>query len=153
LVNLRLSLSVFRDDEGNPRISAQSLRLQVTNWQGLEGYFGAAMTNYSANPSPHAEEPPRASSRASVSLLCEVRQGSRHWQKVRLEDLSPSGFRINGLTHVSTTVPVSIRIPGMQLLSAAIRWQSGVVIGCEFTKPLHVAVYDHLVRQSRDLSR
>lgn len=111
------------------------------------------MPSYSASTSPYPAEPPRGSNRAPVSLFCEVRQGTRPWQQVRLEDLSPCGFRITGLMNPSTKVPVSIRIPGMQLLSAEIRWEAGHVIGCEFLAPLHIAVFDHLVRQARDLSR
>ncbi len=111
------------------------------------------MTSFSAIPSPYSEDSPRGSSRAAVSLFCEVRQGTRPWQQVRLEDLSPGGFRITGLLNPSTATPVSIRIPGMQLLSAQIRWQAGTLVGCEFVQPLHVAVFDHLVRQARDLSR
>lgn len=111
------------------------------------------MTSNSAVPNSCADEPCRAAPRANVSLYCEVRQGSRPWQNVRLEDLSPSGFRITGLMNPSTMAPVSIRIPGMQLLSAEIRWQAGALVGCEFAQPLHIAVFDHLVRQVRDLSR
>jgi hypothetical protein len=125
----------------------------LTKWQGLKGYSGGDMTSFSAIPNPYSEEPPRASSRAHVSLFCEVRQGTRPWQQVRLEDLSPCGFRVAGLMNPSAMVPVSIRIPGMQLLSAEIRWQAGSLVGCEFVQPLHVAVFDHLVRQVRDLSR
>jgi hypothetical protein len=39
----------------------------------------------------------------------------------------------------------------MQLLSAQIRWIAGNLAGCEFSQPLYVAVYDHLVRQAREL--
>lgn len=84
-----------------------------------------------------------------MSLICEVRQGTRPWQRAVLEDLSASGFRITGLNQPSTASPLSIRIPGMQLLSAQIRWEAGKLVGCEFVAPLHVAVFDHLVRQAR----
>jgi PilZ domain len=95
------------------------------------------------------EDASRSTSRAPIWLVCEVRQGTRPWQQVRLDDLSPSGFRISGLFNPTTMVPLSIRIPGMQLLYAQVRWQSGVLVGCEFVQPLHVAVFDHLVRQAR----
>jgi hypothetical protein len=121
----------------------------LTNSQGLEDYSDRDMTSFSATPNPYAEEPPRGSARAGVSLICEVRQGARPWQRVRLEDLSPCGFRITGLMNATTVQPVSIRIPGMQLLSAQIRWEAGKLVGCEFVQPLHVAVFDHLVRQAR----
>ena len=109
------------------------------------------MPSYSADPNPYLADPPRGSARATVSLFCEVRQGARQWQRVRLEDLSPCGFRITGLLYPSTAAPVVIRIPGMQLLSAQIRWEAGNVVGCEFSQPLHIAVFDHLVRQARAL--
>ncbi len=111
------------------------------------------MTSATAYLPPQPHDLPRASSRAPVSLFCEVRQGTRPWQQVRLEDLSPSGFRISGLSNPTTLSPLSIRIPGMQLLAAHIRWEGGTLVGCEFAQPLHVAVFDHLVRQARDLSR
>lgn len=90
----------------------------------------------------------RGSNRAALVLACEVRQGTRSWQLVHLEDLSPTGFRIVGLSQPSTIKPLSIRIPGMQLLSAQIRWHRGNEVGCEFANPLHVAVFDHLVRHA-----
>lgn len=97
---------------------------------------------------PALTEQSRDSSRASFCLGCDVRQGTRPWQRIVLEDLSATGFRISGLAHPDQTKQLSIKIPGMQLLSAKIRWTSGIVVGCEFTSPLHVAVFDHLVRQA-----
>jgi hypothetical protein len=107
------------------------------------------MTSYPASSQYQSEDPSRSASRAAVSIVCEVRQGTRPWQRVRLEDLSPCGFRLSGLPNPTKAQPVSIRIPGMQLLSAQIRWEAGNLVGCEFAAPLHVAVFDHLVRQAR----
>lgn len=90
-------------------------------------------------------ETPRAD-RVGVSLMCEVRQGTRPWQKVRLDDLSPSGFRVNWLPNARQEVPLRIRIPGIQLLTARVCWNRQGAIGCEFAEPLHVAVFDHIVR-------
>ena len=87
--------------------------------------------------------------RASIVLLCEVRQGTRPWAMARLEDISQTGFRIAWLPNCSLEKPLRIRIPGLQVLSAAIRWQRGKAVGCEFAEPLHVAVFEHIVRQSR----
>ena len=87
-------------------------------------------------------------SRAALSLLCEVRQGSRPWKTARLEDLSPGGFRIAWLPDASTAMPLRIRIPGLQMLSARICWQRDNAIGCEFAEPLHVAVFEHVVMRA-----
>ncbi|WP_374528673.1 PilZ domain-containing protein [Novosphingobium sp.] len=86
------------------------------------------------------------STRASVGLACEVRQGTRRWQVARMEDLSERGFRLSMFNSPSIDLPVSIRIPGMQLMVAYIRWIDGDTVGCEFSSPLHVAVFEHLAR-------
>lgn len=95
-----------------------------------------------------AATPARAAPRAGVTLICEVRQGSRPWAVARLEDLSPGGFRIARLPGARAELPLRLRIPGMQLLSAEIRWMRDGAVGCEFAEPLHVAVFDHIVRSA-----
>lgn len=80
--------------------------------------------------------------------MCEVRQGTRPWKKVRLEDLSPGGFRIAWFPEASPELPLRIRIPGIQLLSARIVWENENMVGCEFAAPLHVAVFEHIVRSA-----
>jgi hypothetical protein len=87
--------------------------------------------------------------RADVALICEVRQGIAPWKMARLDDISQAGFRIALLPNTKRDVPLRIRIPGLQMLSANIRWQRDKAIGCEFTEPLHVAVFEHIVRQCR----
>lgn len=106
------------------------------------------MTSQTAHTLPDQTPPNERSRRAPLSVLCEVRQGTRPWQLVRLEDLSQAGFRLRGLNHVSMGKALNIRIPGMQLLTAQLRWQEGATIGCEFNTPLHIAVFDHLVAQA-----
>jgi len=45
-------------------------------------------------------------------------------------------------------LPLRVRIPGMQLLSADIRWMRDGAIGCAFAEPLHIAVFEHIVRRA-----
>lgn len=106
--------------------------------------------NTSAFPPSTDQDRTRTSDRALLVIACEVRQGTRPWQVVHLEDLSPTGFRITGLSQPSLGKALSIRIPEMQLLSAQIRWHRGIEVGCEFAAPLHVAVFDHLVRKANE---
>lgn len=87
--------------------------------------------------------------REDVTLLCEVRQGSAPWKMARLDDISQAGFRIAWLPNIKRDVPLRIRIPGLQMLTAKIRWQQDKAVGCEFAEPLHVAVFEHIVRQCR----
>ncbi|MEP7221062.1 MAG: PilZ domain-containing protein [Novosphingobium sp.] len=88
-------------------------------------------------------------SRAEVSLTCEVRQGQRPWAKVLLHDISETGFRIDWRPGFDIGKPIYVKIPGLQLLNAMLRWKREGMIGCEFTSKLYAPVYDHIVRQSQ----
>lgn len=87
--------------------------------------------------------------RAQVALMCEVRQGTRPWKLARLIDLSETGFRVAWLPEYDATKPLRIRIPGIEVLTAEIRWQEGRQVGCAFASPLHVAVFEHIARLSQ----
>lgn len=82
--------------------------------------------------------------RVGVVIMCEVRQGTRPWRTARLDDLSAGGFRIAWMPDARSELPLRIRIPGMQLLSARICWSRDGAIGCEFAEPLHIAVFEHI---------
>lgn len=86
--------------------------------------------------------------RAAVSLTCEIRQGTRPWKMTRLENISPAGFRIAWLPGCHKDLPLKIRIPGMQVLTAHIRWKREASVGCEFNERLHYAVFEHIARQA-----
>jgi hypothetical protein len=89
---------------------------------------------------------PARSKRVGVVLICDVRQGTRPWKKARLEDLSREGFRIANFPDARAEIPLRVRIPGLQMLSARICWQRGGAVGCQFSEPLHVAVFEHIAR-------
>jgi hypothetical protein len=115
----------------------------ITDWQLSPLKLNWQETNVNAYTSPI----PSDRNRAEVALLCEVRQGSAPWKLARLDDISEAGFRIAWLPEVRANVPLRIRIPGLQVLSANIRWQQGKSVGCEFASPLHVAVFEHILKQ------
>jgi hypothetical protein len=101
-------------------------------------------TQSGSDPDNHGRE-----TRARVALDCEVRQGVRPWKPIRLEDISPSGFKIAALLNINPDLPLRIRIPGLELLTAHVRWQRDRAVGCEFAAPLHYAVFEHIVRQAQ----
>ena len=84
--------------------------------------------------------------RAQLSIVCEVRQGTRPWKMARLSDLSETGFKLAWLPDYDPSKPLRIRISGIEMLSAKICWHEGKQTGCAFASPLHVAVFDHIVR-------
>ena len=90
----------------------------------------------------------RNAPRAEVTLLCEVRQGTAAWAMARLDDISPTGFRIAWLPNCISDKPLRIRIPGLSLLTANVVRRDGKSVGCAFKEPLHVAVFEHIVRRA-----
>lgn len=88
-----------------------------------------------------------ADQRAELAIICEAKQGLRDWARVRLDDLSPRGFKIAWFKGADKTQLLRIRIPGLQMLAAHVRWHEGDWLGCEFTSPLHEAVFAHIVSQ------
>jgi hypothetical protein len=96
----------------------------------------------------HTHVPRLSAHRVAVGLLCDVRQGTRPWARIRLEDISANGFRIPWLLNCATDFPLKIRIPGLQVLSSRICWRQGHALGCEFHVPLNEAVFEHIIRQA-----
>ncbi len=86
--------------------------------------------------------------RETVTLYCDVRQGSYGWNRVRLTELSQTGFRLEYAAKYNLSDPLRIRIAGLAPLTANIRWTASGQMGCEFERSLHIAVFDHIVKQS-----
>lgn len=93
--------------------------------------------------------PRQDSLRLGLIVQCEVRHGCEPWNKVVLRDLSRTGFRIAWTPCHKPGAKMWIRIPGLQPLSATIRWQNQAGIGCEFSTPLYEPVFDHFVRLAK----
>lgn len=87
----------------------------------------------------------RDEARAALGLYGEARQGSAPWGRVRIDELSPNGFRLTGIASADPSQPLRIRIPGLQILSGRICWHRGKSLGCEFAVPLHEAVFRHII--------
>ena len=66
----------------------------------------------------------RDDARAALSLTGEARQGMAPWSRVRIDELSPGGFRITGFANADPSQPLRIRIPGLQVLTGRV-WRSG----------------------------
>ena len=84
--------------------------------------------------------------RCEITLNCEVRVGSGSWAKIDLINLTHRGFQMDWLPNCRPGSKVWMRLPGLQALSATIRWQNITGIGCEFAAPLYEPVFEHLVR-------
>ncbi|KLE34165.1 PilZ domain-containing protein [Aurantiacibacter luteus] len=91
----------------------------------------------------------REGDRAPVDFECEIRVGTRAWRKARLADLTPGGFQVRILDMPPRGTSIFIRIPGLQMLHAEVRWTRVETAGCEFDTPLSPYIYDHIVARAR----
>ncbi len=88
----------------------------------------------------------RSAERAAVTIRCEIRLGFERWHFANLRDLSPDGFQLDWPRTVGDVGMVRIRIPGLEALTATVRWREGGKAGCQFTAPLSPYVFEHIVR-------
>lgn len=79
-----------------------------------------------------------------------VKQSDTQLFRATLSDLSVSGFKVKSYTDLDLKKPVYIRLPGIQTLSAQIKWSNYQDYGCAFTDDLHPAVLEHLMTKLRE---
>jgi hypothetical protein len=92
----------------------------------------------------------RFATRLDVCLEAKLREvGSSSRFKIAIEDLSLTGFRATTSFRLAEGQTVVVTIPTLAPLEARVAWAKGYAYGCAFDRALHVAVFDHLVRQFR----
>jgi PilZ domain len=94
----------------------------------------------------------REYNRGDVEIYADIREHGAGKHKVHIIDLSRSGFRIKSSTYIRDDRAIFLTIPGYAALEARIAWHENHLYGCEFTNQLHVAIYEHIVRQFPSLS-
>jgi hypothetical protein len=88
----------------------------------------------------------RRTCRGDVIITAEIRAFGGRKNKVNVIDLSQTGFRMECLTFIPDSHAIYLTIPSFQQMEARIIWQTEWMYGCEFGRPLYMAVYDHIVR-------
>jgi PilZ domain len=84
--------------------------------------------------------------RGAVSIHAEIREAGAGKQRISVIDLSRSGFRMHCIFFIPDDRTVYLTIPGFESMEARIAWHDDQYYGCQFTKRLHEAIYDHVIR-------
>ncbi|GAA0471460.1 hypothetical protein GCM10009096_10570 [Parasphingorhabdus litoris] len=105
---------------------------------------------HSANEYHTPQTDGRHAVREAVEAEIFIRQSDSQLFRATLSDLSVSGFRMTSYTHLDPKKLVYIRLPGIQTLSATIKWVDYQDYGCAFTNDLHPAVLEHLIKKLRE---
>ncbi len=87
----------------------------------------------------------RAETRFNLDLQVAVRERGRSDRSVTLTSLSRGGCSIAGAALFFANQDIWVKIPGLESLSAELRWTSDGRAGATFQRPLHPAVLSSYV--------
>ena len=99
---------------------------------------------------PSACESERLAARHNVLIAVKLRRPGESWFSSRVSDLSLSGFRLQSFVKLSPGMDVWIMLPGFEGRKAKVLWSRQHEAGCAFEQPLHPAIFDHILRTSRN---
>ena len=88
----------------------------------------------------------RETCRGDVAITADIRAFGGNKTRVKVIDLSQTGFRMESLTLIPDSHAIFLTIPSFAQMEARIIWQTEWLYGCKFVRPLYLAVYEHIVR-------
>jgi hypothetical protein len=94
----------------------------------------------------HHTEDGRRAERLDVNMKATLREGGSTKYVVDLLDLSVTGFRFKTSYNLNIGMRVWLNLPKLEGRQATVMWCEGFVYGCAYDQPLHMAVFDHIVR-------
>ncbi|HVF95223.1 MAG TPA: pilus assembly protein PilZ [Sphingomonas sp.] len=90
----------------------------------------------------------RRALRKSVKMRAHLRDRGQTRFEIEVTDLSMSGFRAETSFTLWPGTIVWLTLPGLAALEAVVAWRDKYKYGCAFAKPLHPAVFEHIVALS-----
>lgn len=92
---------------------------------------------------------PRKSPRVDVQAMVKLRRRAHHNFTVQAFDFSREGCKLEFHERPQLDETVWVKFEGLEGLEATVCWIDGNYIGVEFVRPIHDAVFDHLVGRFR----
>lgn len=90
----------------------------------------------------------RRALRKPVTLRARLRERGTTKFLIDVVDLSTTGFRCETSFTLYEGHSVWLTLPGLSGLEATVAWRRGHLYGFAFNRPLHPAVFDHVVALS-----
>ena len=89
----------------------------------------------------------RLAERREVMISVKVRRPGETWFTSTIADMSVSGFRLQSFMKLSVGAELWIMLPGFEGRRARVLWVRAHESGCAFERPLHPAIFDHIVQR------
>lgn len=96
-----------------------------------------------------ASIPTRTDTRSNVLIGVKLRRAGENWFNSRVSDLSQTGFRVQSFAKLAQGTDLWIMLPGFEGRLATVMWARNHEAGCNFERPLHPAIFDHIIRTNR----
>jgi PilZ domain len=90
----------------------------------------------------------RLAERRHLCVPVKVRRPGETWFKSQIGDLSVAGFRLQTFMKLTGGDSLWVMLPGFEGRRAHVLWTRGHEAGCQFERPLHPAILDHIVKIS-----
>jgi hypothetical protein len=96
---------------------------------------------------PASQRAERAAERIPVGVDITLRRVGGTNYRVRVNDLSPEGCRVELVERPAVGDIMHLKFDGLDVLEAEVCWVDGFTAGLRFEKPIHPAVFDLLMRR------
>lgn len=101
------------------------------------------------DPEETEKKPSPRGNRTSVSAEVSLRRLGQNNYRVRVNDLSPEGCRVELVELPRIGEHMLVKLDGLEVLDSEVCWVHGFVAGLRFERAIHPAVFDLLVRRLR----
>ena len=92
----------------------------------------------------------RRAGRAAVEAEATLRMLGRNAYRVRVQDLSTDGCKVEVVEQPREGDVMSIKFDGLEALEAVVSWTFGHTAGLAFKNPIHPAVFDLMLQRLGD---
>jgi hypothetical protein len=87
----------------------------------------------------------RRAERVELDVQVALRRSAQPHYRVRAYDASPYGCKLEFVERPELEERVWVKFEGLDSLEGLVCWADGFVVGVEFVRPIHPAVFDALV--------
>ena len=91
----------------------------------------------------------RTDMRQNVQITVKLRRPGESWFSSRISDLSVTGFRLQTFVKLQEGMDLWIMLPEFEGRRAEVMWVRDHEAGCNFERPLHPAIFDHIVKAAK----
>jgi hypothetical protein len=134
--------------------AGEAIKLSVLQRGAIDAHVrwcsdGRAGLVFTAEKEGQKRQSPRRSERTSLSADVSLRRLGQNSYRVKVNDLSPDGCKVELVERPRIGEHLLIKFEGLEILDAEVCWLENYVAGLRFEKPIHPAVFDLLLQRLR----